>query len=291
MESEERLVLSFIHTHLEDAAHFIEERDLSDALQILAPLPGEGIAPVLETLQPYMAARLLKGLPRAQALDVTKRLHASALLGLLRQLSPGDRNPLIDTLDPAKGEVLRRALGYPERSAGSLADPAALTFPPELSVQEALDRVHREPHLAHGYLYVLDKAAVLRGVLSLKELIAASPHERVTSLMEPNVVALPAEIRAEALFAHPAWRRFHRLPVVDRSGGFIGTLARRSIAWLEGMPRQEESLGVTIPEILIQLWEASALAGLRLFSDLARIKEPADPSVRKRGRQEGTSRQ
>lgn len=283
MESEDRLVLSFIDAHLEDAARLIEERDLSDALQILAPLPGEGIAPVLESLQPYTAARLLKGLPRAQALDVTRRLHASALLGLLRQLSPEDRTPVLETLDRAQGEVLRRALTYPERSAGSLADPGGLTFPSELSVGEALDRVRREPQLAHGYLYVLDQEARLTGVFSLKELIAASPHERLMSLMEPNVVALPAEAREEALISHPAWRRFYRLPVVDDSRGFIGTLARRSIAWLEGVPRQEESLGVTIPEILIQLWEASALVGLRLFTDLARVKEPDAPSARKRG--------
>lgn len=273
MEAGDRLTLVYLQTHPVEAARRLEPLPSPDAAALLAPFDSTDIALVLEHLLPDAGAALLGHLPIKTAAAALSHVTSSAASALLRQCGAELQSNLVARLTPDVGPTIQRALTYPANTAGSLADPRILTLAPDLSVREALDRVSRDHSRATYYLYVLDRAAKLTGIVSLKELLAADPNDRVGSVMSTELVSVAAASTAEELLSHPNWRVFHTMPVVDRNGAFLGALRYRTLRMLEDKPRSSDR-PPTLSGGLIALWEAYALAGIRVMTDVAEAMMP-----------------
>ena len=280
MDPGDRLTLAYLQTYPVEAARRLEFLPPKDAIALLAPFQSTDIALVLEHLLPDSGAALLGQLPIETAAEALSYITSSAAIALLRQCGRELQSDLVARLTPDVRPTIQRALTYPENTAGSLADPQILTLAPDLSVREALGRVSRDHRRATYYLYVLDRAATLTGVVSLKQLLAADPNARVGTVMSSELVSVSAGSTAEELLSHPNWRTFHTMPVVDRNGAFLGALRYRTLRMLEEQPQTGDGPG-TLSAALIGLWEAYALTGIRVMTDVAEaiMPGPTDTSA------------
>lgn len=276
MEPGDRLTLAYLQAHPVEAARRLEFLPAQDVVTLLAPFDSTDIALVLEHLLPDAGAALLGHLPINTAAEALSYVSSAAAIALLRQCGRELQSDLVARLTSDVRPTIQRALTYPENTAGSLADPQILTLAPDLSVEEALTRASRDHRRATYYLYVLDRAAKLTGVVSLKQLLAADPNDRVGTVMSSKLVSIGAASTAEELLSHPNWRVFHTLPVVDRNGAFLGALRYRTLRMLEEKPRTNDGPG-TLSSALISLWEVYALTGIRVMTDLAEAMMP-DPT-------------
>lgn len=284
MEPGDRLTLAYLRAHPVEAARGLELLPPQEAVALLAPFESVDVAQVLEHLLPDAGAALLARLPIDTAADVLSHVISAAAIALLRQCGRELQADLLARLTPDVRVTIQRALTYPENTAGSLADPQILTLAPDLSVEVALARVSRDHRRATYYLYVLDRAAKLAGVVSLKQLLAADPDDLVGTVMSSDFVSVSAASTAEELLAHPNWRVFHTIPVVDRNGAFLGALRYRTLRRLEEKPPATGG-GATLSGALMGLWEAYALTGIRVMTDLADAmmpgpSEPPSPPTR-----------
>lgn len=277
MDPGDRLTLAYLQTYPVEAARRLEFLPPQDAVALLASFESTDIAPVLEHLLPDVAAALLGHLPIQTAAEALSSVTSSAGIAMLRQCGRELQSDLVARLGPDVRPTIQRALTYPENTAGSLADPQILTLAPDLTVWEALTRVSRDHRRATYYLYVLDRAANLTGVVSLKQLLAADPNDLVGTVMSGELVSVAAASTAEELLSHPNWRMFHTMPVIDRNGAFLGALRYRTLRKLEEKPQVKDGPG-TLSGTLIGLWEAYALTGIRVMTHVAEamIPDPTD---------------
>ncbi len=196
-------------------------------------------------MAPLNAAGCLERLAPAPAVAVLTALPLNAAAGLLRRLNVDVRDR---TLVHAPAEftiTLRRLLQYPEGTAGALMETRALSLPGDVRVSEARTRVRRALHSLLFYVYVVDREQRLIGVLNLRELMLASPKTMLSSAMRPHVLRLPARADLTAIVAHPGWRDFHVLPVVDDSGTFIGVIRYETLRRLEDTAAQPASEAIS----------------------------------------------
>ncbi len=285
MDPGDRLTLAYLQTHPVEAARRLEFLPPQEAVALLAPFQSTDIVLVLEHLLPDAGAAVLGQLPIETAAEALSYVTSTAAIAALRQCGRELQSELVARLPPDVRSTIQRALTYPENTAGSLADPQILTLAPDLSVWEALTRVSRDHRRATYYLYVLDRAATLTGVVSLKQLLAADPNDRVGTVMSSKLVSVSAGSTAEELLSHPNWRIFHTMPVIDRNGAFLGALRYRTLRMLEEKPQTRDGPG-TLSGALIGLWEAYALTGIRVMTDVAAaiMPEPTDPPAPKEQR-------
>ncbi len=268
MDPAHRLTQAYVQAHPLEAARRLESLEVAESAALLAPLPPEDIAPVLEHLLPAPGAVLLEGLPLETATAAFAALSTSSAIGILRHYEPAVQGKYLDGLDATLAGNLRLALTHPEDTAASLADPRVLTLPPDISVAEALERVRRTARHATYYLYVIDRDQKLAGLVTVKELLAADADHLVASIMKPSVVTLPGEAMVAELLQHPQWRVFHTLPVVDRTGMFVGALRYRTLR------RIEDQAGALQPPAslsgaLLTLWEFYSVSGIRVMTSMA----------------------
>jgi predicted transcriptional regulator len=134
-------------------------------------------------------------------------------------------------------------------------NPRALTLPDDISVEEALTRLRREETTEPGSIHVLDRAARLRGVVNILDLLRADDAIRIAVLMRSPQDTVRGRATLDAVIDHPAWREGDDLPITDSAGKFIGVLGYVQFRKAMGLSAREAP-GVEIGDALVQISES-----------------------------------
>ena len=232
MTLEQELARGFIEDHPREAAVALERMAPDARLDILRLAPEEA-APALGEMVAPAAADTLARLTPAEAAPSLDRLDPDAAIALLRRMPAGTADALIAALPDSKQAPLQRALHYPEGTAGALMDPMVLALPDDITVAEARVRLRREARGLLYYLYVVDRAGVLAGVLDIAELMRARSRDAIRAVMHAPVDHVAAWTPAAAVRVHPAWRSFHALPVTADAERLVGAIRYQTLRRLE----------------------------------------------------------
>lgn len=270
MEADRLISAAFLANHPAEAASFLEARPLPAVAAFLAACDPDDLAPVLAAMDPTLAAAVLGEVDVGVAAEFVEALPRDVASVLLRRVAPAGKGAILDRLPPRIAGRVRELLRYPPGSAGSLLDPAVLTMPPDLTVQEVLLRV-RDAHVhVHCYLFVVERRGSLLGVLTLRELISAAPDALVGAVAHTSVATLPATADRDAIVAHPAWDDLHAVPVVDDGGRLLGILRHETLRRLEheghNKPRTRAAA-----EVALDFGEIAWTTGATLLHDLATV--------------------
>jgi Mg/Co/Ni transporter MgtE len=196
---------------------------------------------------------------------------------LLLRLPQAEAAALLEPLSPVRSAQLRMLLQYGPARAGGRVDPRAPGVPESLTADEALRRVLREPDGVLYYVYVLDDAQRLVGVVNLRELMRARGDSRVEAIMVRDPARLQADDPLERVARHAAWRRVHALPVVDGSGRFLGALRYSVFRAIEAELGQTVS-GPDAARSVSALAELYGLGANALFQLAGTsLRTPSDP--------------
>lgn len=223
--------------------------DLTAAAAVIARLTTTQALEELERLGHRDRAVAYRLLGKDRALAVFERLDAplqSDLVQALRDddvaevfagLSPDDRVALLDELPAAVARRLmhglparKRALtdvvlGYGQGSIGRRMSPEYVAARPWNTVEQALTAVRSGLDDAETvYLVpVTDASRTLVGVVSLRDLLRADPHEQVGEVMtSPEFVT--AALDEETAARRCAELKVLALPVVDAEARLLGIL-------------------------------------------------------------------
>ena len=232
--AEDRLGLEFLRTHPEDAARVLERFDPAEAAAQLAAVPALVAATAVEHMVLSSAVAVIAALEpeRAAALLAETSIDQSA--ALLRRVPPPVAERIIERAPRnVVTAALRMLVEFPEGTAGALIDPTILSLPVDLTCAEALERVRREPRHAIYYVYVVDRERRLVGVLNLRELMLADGSRPLAGAMHSTVSRLRANAAEDEILAHPGWREYHALPVVDADGHLLGAIRYETLRRLE----------------------------------------------------------
>jgi magnesium transporter len=183
----------------------LDPDEAAQAAALVILCASERAADIAETLNeetPGVAAAVLVGLPRDQAIEILDqpildsspeivsllpRETAAALLAgvsadrvadLFRKLEEPHRTELLERLDPDTRVMIQRLLSYPPHSAGSIMTTEFASVPSNVTVQQTLDylrRVERTRETVYA-IYVLDPVTGnLLQAITLRRLITGEP--------------------------------------------------------------------------------------------------------------------
>ncbi|MCS7172747.1 MAG: magnesium transporter [Armatimonadetes bacterium] len=200
LESSERLTLLFL-------------LDLDRAAQVLEELPDEVRLRLLEHLGDEEASRLILQMDTDEAADVLGELSRDRLRRLLARMG-------------GEAAAVQELLRYPEDTAGGLMTTEYVAVRDHLRVQDAigeLRRVGQEVELPY-YVYVVDPEGRLRGVVSLRDLVVASPDALVREIMRKDPVTVRPEADREEAARLLEKYDLLALPVCDAQGRLLGII-------------------------------------------------------------------
>ncbi len=170
-------------------------------------------------------AELLLLMPREERRSWMRLVPPDDAADLVQAAPPAEREGLVALLDDSTQKEVLGLLAYAEDEAGGLMNPRFSRLRPDMTVGEALAYLRVQ---ARGraetiyYTYVLDDAQRLLGVISFRDLFAASPEKRVRDVMQVDVVTVSEDMDQEAVSRIFADHDLSVIPVVDREGRMKG---------------------------------------------------------------------
>src|SRR5690606_20180482 len=163
-----------------DAVEIVNQLDTDDAIAVIGMLShDDGVrlldqpelerAPeILTTLSPNIASHLRDGMSADRATDV------------FQEMDDDERARLFPILAPETKAALKKLMGYPPNTAGSLMTIEFIAVTSDWNVGQTLEyirKVERTRETVYA-IYVLDpKTRILLGVVSLRRLIIRDPSE------------------------------------------------------------------------------------------------------------------
>ncbi len=233
MELESKLLNAFTDAHPAEVARVLESLSVADAAQVMGDLPFDRLAELLAWFAPPSAAQSLELVEVNKAAAALSGARHDIAATIIRAMGPEARSRVIESLRPSARKATKNLLRYSQDTAGALMDPEALALAESISAGDGLNRLRRVAKHALHYVYVVSEDQKLGGVLNLPELMAARPDQLLGLIAVRPVQSIPARASWQTIVAHPAWKQFHALPVVESGGRFVGVLRYASIRKLE----------------------------------------------------------
>ncbi len=212
--------------HPADIADIVEEMSADERRSVFEQLDVETAAETLAEVEPDMQASIVSDLAEERAADILEEMAPDEATDLLQDLPEERREGLIELMQKEEGADVEELLAYDENSAGGIMTTNYVALAGSLTAAQAIDRLREvQPDPESGYyLYVIDDADRLVGVVSLRDLVVASPEKRLDEIMDRHILKVTATTNKEEVAAIIAKYDLLALPVTDQKGRLIGAV-------------------------------------------------------------------
>lgn len=219
-----------------DAIEVLERLRPPDQAEVFEELNTSDQAALLPGLEPIETAHLLEELGDDEAADVAERLDATTLAHIVDEMEPDEAADLLGDLNPdlarqtlaqmEEAAEVRPLLIHADDSAGGLMTSEFLLLRERMTAQESIEalRAWQPSEDSTYYLFVVNQAQQLRGVVSLRRLITADPQSVIGDIMHPDPITARAGTDQEEVAHVMSKYDLLALPVVDEGGHMLGVI-------------------------------------------------------------------
>jgi magnesium transporter len=211
--------------------------DIADSLDALPPehavivfglLADETASEVLDETGSLIREELVEKIDDERLAHLLNVLPMDDAAEFLDQLSDETSDRLLGLMETEEAEEVREILSYRDETAGRLMNQDVATLRRYWTVAEALDYIRllveaEETETIH-YLYVVDREERLIGVVPIRTLLLALPHQTIESLMKTDIFTVPVTADQEELAEAVSRYDFVAIPVVDGENHLLGVV-------------------------------------------------------------------
>lgn len=252
-ESPQNVAAETEELHPANLADIAEALPHDRLVQLMGALPADRAADVLEYLDEELRTELFDALSARQAAELMARMTPDDRADALEDLEEERADEILAEISSeARGET-ERLLAYEPDTAGGLMTTEFISVSEDMSVDAALESVRASARAgrkeAMYTIYALDALGKLRGVFSLRELLAAPPGTRVADIAWEDIVSAPATADREEVARLTSKYDLVAVPVVDQQGRLLGVVTVDDVidAIVEEQTEDVQRLGAVEP--------------------------------------------
>lgn len=219
-----RAVVRLTAQHPADQADTLERMEPEVRTQILAFYDPENLAEVLEYLDEEVRADITRDLPAEVLAPLLDRVDEDIAADIVQDLPEERQQAVVELME--ERESVEELLSYPEESAGGVMLPDVVALRRDWTVEESLEFLRREgPEVDQPfYLYVVDAAERLNGVVGLRALVTALPETPIAAIVDSNIYSVRVDEDREVAAERMRHYSLQALPVVDAAGRLRGVI-------------------------------------------------------------------
>ena len=216
--------------HPAELADMLEELGVKDRQVLFNSLSVETAADTLEEINPEFQRTLVSHGDPGRAADILEEMPPNEAADVLRDLGP-DAQGLINQMENEAAAEMKTLLSHKEESAGGVMDTNCIEAHTGDTTTSLLGKFRDLPEdiKVYNIVYVVDETRVLKGVISLREILQAAPDASLGRIMNEVLVRVTPEARLKDVTREFAKFGFQAIPVVDANGVFLGIVRYDSV--------------------------------------------------------------
>jgi len=207
-----------------DIADIIAQLHPADRGEVLRQFDDETLADALPHLEDEVQAEVILAMPEERASDILEILPPDEAADVLGEMAEDQAERILHLMEPEDAEDVRELLQYDEDTAGGRMTTEYLALMEGQTAGQAMTQLHTMAPDAETiyYVYVIDGAGRLRGVLSLRDLITATDDTPLVELTNHNVIAVNVYDDQETVARELNHYHLLAVPVTDDEDVLLG---------------------------------------------------------------------
>jgi len=213
----------------------LHQSELGDLLEALLPEQRRTLVDLLgrdfdfsalTEVDDAIRADIVDNLPNEQIAQAVQELDSDDAVYILEDLDQEDQDEILASLPFTERIRLRRALDYPEETAGRRMQTEFVAVPPFWTVGQTIDYMREDTDLPDHFsqIFVIDPTFKLLGSVNLDQILRTKRAVKVGDIMHETRHAIPATMDQEE-----AAREFEQYDllsaaVVDENERLVGVL-------------------------------------------------------------------
>ncbi len=221
--------------HPVDLADILEELEGGQRVALFNALETEHASDTLEEVEPRVQRELIHAIEKERAALLINDMSPAQAADILAILPRDESDAILKLIDRDKSSKVGHIIAEHDEKILHYASLKLIRLPATTPAVEVLDR-YRE--LATGmdvvmYVYVTDAAGTLKGVVDIREMVAAEPGQTLGDIMTEHVIALPKDgtLREAAMLFERY--DFRALPITDERDQLLGAVSSRDVRSLK----------------------------------------------------------
>ena len=227
-ESPESIAGDTEEMHPADLADVAEALPRERVAEFLTALPSARAADVLEYLNEELRSEILEAMSTRQAAELVTQMTPDDRADVLEELEEDRADEILSEIPEQAREETERLLAYEPESAGGLMTTEFVSVSQDTPVEEALAAVRRIARAgrreAMHAIYATDENGIVKGVMSLHELLAAPEGALVRDVAWEEVVTVLATADRSEVAQLTQNYDLVAIPVVDEDGRIVGVV-------------------------------------------------------------------
>jgi CBS domain-containing protein/sporulation protein YlmC with PRC-barrel domain len=206
---------------LADVLSDLDGRERESVFRALAP---EAAAEALTEVEPKIREQLIASVPPERAADILEEMPPDEAADLLAALPEQESELLLKKMERAEAREVAELLRYEPDTAGGMMTTELVALPADLTCAEALARLRARAAEVEFiyYLYVVDPAHRLRGVITIRQLLVAAPETPLEAIMERDIVSVRPDDTRERVAEVVEKYNLLAVPVLDEEEQLLG---------------------------------------------------------------------
>ena len=156
---------------------------------------------------------------------VLRHLHQAPAYRILLRFPSDRRHAIVKFAGEHLGDPWGDAQQYPEGSVGRLMEPVVAIFKPDITIDHAVEKIRDWTHdTLITYGYIVDEQDRLTGVVAMRDLLLASPHQQIHEVMLVEPFSLQPDMKVSEAMKEVVYRHYPVYPVCNAEGRLLGVV-------------------------------------------------------------------
>lgn len=235
-------ILEYLHskqfTKLQEYLETLNPADIAEAMEellddeeitheelplIFRILPKELATDTFIEMEADMQEVLISSFSDTELQEVMNDIFLDDTVDIIEEMPANVVTRILKSVDAPTRKNINQILNYPEDSAGSLMTIEYVDLKPDFTVEEAFKHI-RETGVNKETIYIcyVVTQRKLIGLVSVKDLLLANAEDKISDIMEKNVISVTTTDDKEDVVRSFYKYEFTALPVVDAEDRLVG---------------------------------------------------------------------
>lgn len=224
-----KLKTEYIFNYPNDAVTELEALTPTELLLLLKETPADKMQPALQKITADSLISVIELMDNRRINQFTKQLSAEQLYKIISGIDEAKKQLILQMLPKEAKRELEEISKYPPQTAGSIMDPGIITFTPDMTVTEAVNKIKIRKKRGIRAIYLSNEDGQLGNMISMQQLIMSDDDDLLGNISKPIPAFVtdltPQEEIVEKLEEH----NLTDIPVVDINNHLIGVVRHHTL--------------------------------------------------------------
>ena len=219
------LKAKLLEMHVQDIADLLEQTESPrELLKVFKVLPKDIGAEVFSYVDSDVQEKLVVFLTDKELKYILEEMYIDDAVDFIEEMPANIVERALKTATKETRQQINQFLGYEDHTAGSIMTPEFIDLQEGKAVKSCLKRIKRlgKDVETINVLYVTNEARVLKGVLSIRDLLLCDEDIKVGEIMNENIIYAETTTDQEEVARLFKQYNFPALPIVDKEKRLVG---------------------------------------------------------------------